>query len=90
MREKEARKERKLVNGPVVSENKREGRKKQTFYVRTRVAKCVIAVEQPVLLLRYYLLTLTLTLTCCLLVLFPCCRSSLMSFQMRCLVDCYF
>jgi hypothetical protein len=42
---KEARKESKLVNGPVASENRIEGRKKQTFYVRTREVMCFIALE---------------------------------------------
>ncbi|XP_037493699.1 uncharacterized protein LOC119370166 [Jatropha curcas] len=45
---KEATKITKQINGPIVSEKqKREEKKKQTFYARTREVKCAIALEKP-------------------------------------------
>ncbi|XP_043807318.1 uncharacterized protein LOC122721963 [Manihot esculenta] len=50
---KEAGKESRPINGPLVREKMQEGRAKQTFYVRAREVKSAISLGQPVLLIRY-------------------------------------
>ena len=50
---KEAGKESRPINGPLVREKMQEGKAKQTFYVRAREAKSAISLGQPMLLIRY-------------------------------------